>query len=144
MNASCRHTCPLVTSSPIGFGGHLGRRDGPENKRHLRRFELIIRCRYRKSFEKPEPIVAGEVFKVTIEPFATANLFAKGHRIRLDISSSNFPKYDVNPNTYAPEGRGRTTQVARNTVFCDAARPSAIRLPIVSGEAMIALKPFGK
>ena len=104
----------------------------------------IIRCRYRNSFEKPEPIVAGEVFKVTIEPFATANLFARGHRIRLDISSSNFPKYDVNPNTYAPEGRGRTTQIARNTVFCDAARPSAIRLPIVAGEAMVALKPFGK
>ncbi|TCL71403.1 CocE/NonD family hydrolase [Rhizobium sp. BK251] len=104
----------------------------------------IIRCRYRKSFEKPEPIMAGEVFKVTIEPFATANLFAKGHRIRLDISSSNFPKYDVNPNTYAPEGLGRTTEVARNTVFCDAARPSAIRLPIVSGEAMVALKPIEK
>jgi len=104
----------------------------------------IIRCRYRNSFEKPEAIVPGEVFKVTIEPFATANLFAKGHRIRLDISSSNFPKYDVNPNTYAPEGRGRTTQVARNTVFCDVARPSAIRLPIVSGEAMVALKPFAK
>ncbi|MCC2613010.1 CocE/NonD family hydrolase [Neorhizobium petrolearium] len=104
----------------------------------------IIRCRYRKSWEKPEAIVAGEVFKVTIEPFATANLFAKGHRIRLDISSSNFPKYDVNPNTYAPEGRGRTTQIARNSVFCDAARPSAIRLPIVRGEAMMALKPFAK
>ncbi len=104
----------------------------------------IIRCRYRKSFEKPEPIVAGEVFKVTIEPFATANLFAKGHRIRLDISSSNFPKYDVNPNTYAPEGRGRTTQVARNTVFCDAAKPSSIRLPIVAGDALTALPPLGK
>ena len=101
----------------------------------------IIRCRYRNSFEKPESVVAGEVFKVTIEPFATANLFARGHRIRLDISSSNFPKYDVNPNTYAPEGRGRTTNIARNTVFCDAARPSAIRLPIVSANAMVALKP---
>ncbi|WP_246617411.1 CocE/NonD family hydrolase [Rhizobium populisoli] len=121
----------------------------PPSKDHPTGYALnitdgIIRCRYRNSFEKPEPIVAGEVFKVTIEPFATANLFAKGHRIRLDISSSNFPKYDVNPNTYAPEGRGRTTQVARNTVFCDVARPSAIRLPIVSGEAMAALKPFGK
>lgn len=104
----------------------------------------IIRCRYRKSFEKPEPIVPGEVFTVTIEPFATANLFARGHRIRLDISSSNFPKYDVNPNTFAPEGMGRTTEMARNTVFCDAARPSSIRLPIVRGDAMVALKPFAK
>jgi len=104
----------------------------------------IIRCRYRNSFEKPEPVVAGEVFKVKIEPFATANLFAKGHRIRLDISSSNFPKYDINPNTCAPEGRGRTSRVARNTVFCDAARPSSIRLPIVNGAAMVALKPVKK
>jgi putative CocE/NonD family hydrolase len=102
----------------------------------------IIRCRYRNSFEKPEPIVAGDVFKVTIEPFATANLFAKGHRIRLDISSSNFPKYDVNPNTYAPEGRGRTTEVARNSVFCDTLRPSAIRLPIVGAGSIVALKPI--
>ncbi|CDZ49116.1 CocE/NonD family hydrolase [Neorhizobium galegae] len=104
----------------------------------------IIRCRYRNSFEKPEPIVKGEVFKVTIEPFATANLFAKGHRIRVDISSSNFPKYDINPNSYAPEGRGRTSQVARNTVFCDGTRASAIRLPIVGGAAMVGLKPIAK
>ncbi len=96
----------------------------------------IIRCRYRKSFEYPEPIAEGEVFKVVIEPFATANLFAKGHRIRLDISSSNFPKYDVNPNTYAPEGRGRTTKVARNTVFCDEKRPSAVSLPIIDAAMM--------
>ena len=101
----------------------------------------VIRCRYRNSWEKPEPIAAGEVFKVIIEPFATANRFAKGHRIRLDISSSNFPKYDVNPNSFAPEGRGRTTRIARNSVFCDAARPSSIRLPIVSRAA---LKPLAK
>ena len=55
----------------------------------------IFRCRYRKSWERPEPLVPGEPFRITIEPFATANLFAKGHRIRLDISSSNFPKFDV-------------------------------------------------
>lgn len=101
----------------------------------------IIRCRYRNSWEKPEPIVAGEVFKVTIEPFATANRFAKGHRIRLDISSSNFPKYDINPNSFAPEGRGRMTDVARNSVFCDASRPSSICLPVVGPTA---LKPLAR
>ena len=63
----------------------------------------IFRCRYRNGFDAPEPIGAGEVFRITITPFATANLFKKGHRIRLDISSSNFPKYDVNPNTGEPE-----------------------------------------
>ncbi len=91
----------------------------------------IFRCRYRHSFEAPSPIAPGEVFEITIEPFATANLFKKGHRIRLDISSSNFPKYDVNPNTCAPEGTGRLKQIARNTVFSDILRPSRLVLPVV-------------
>ncbi|MCA9008043.1 MAG: CocE/NonD family hydrolase, partial [Planctomycetaceae bacterium] len=95
----------------------------------------IFRCRYRKGFDAPERLQAGEVFEIRIEPFATANLFKAGHRIRLDISSSNFPKFDVNPNTGAPEGTGRTTRVARNTVFCDAARPSHVVLPIVPVES---------
>lgn len=102
----------------------------------------ILRCRYRNSWEKPEPMVPGEVYKITIEPFATANLFAKGHRIRLDVSSSNFPKYDINPNTFAPEGTGRTTQIARNTVFCDAVKASFMRLPIVPKDTLVPMVPF--
>ena len=94
----------------------------------------IFRCRYRKGWDRPEELVPDEAFRITIEPFATANFFAKGHRIRLDISSSNFPKFDVNPNTGAPEGRGRTRRIARNTVFCDAVRPSRIVLPCVPQE----------
>ena len=103
----------------------------------------IIRCRYRNSWEEPEPIAAGEVFRVRIEPFATANLFKAGHRIRLDISSSNFPKFDVNPNTGAGEGRGRTTRIARNAVYCDATRPSRVVLPIVEAGALTRLRPLG-
>ena len=103
----------------------------------------ILRCRYRHSFERPEPLVPGEVFRIVIEPFATANLFARGHRIRLDISSSNFPKYDVNPNSYEPEGEGRLKQVARNSVFCDAARPSALRLPVVPLSSLTPLHKDG-
>jgi len=100
----------------------------------------ILRCRYRKSWENPEPIVPGEVFRITIEPFATANLFAKGHRIRLDISSSNFPKFDVNPNTGEPEGMGRTRRVARNSVYCDAVHASRIILPCVPARQIRTLK----
>ncbi|MDO1583010.1 CocE/NonD family hydrolase [Rhizobium oryzicola] len=100
----------------------------------------IFRCRYRNSFESPEPLTPGETFQITIEPFATANLFRKGHRIRLDVSSSNFPKYDVNPNTYAPEGTGRVKEIARNTVFADAARPSALILPVVPVGALTPLR----
>ncbi len=103
----------------------------------------IIRCRYRNSWERPEPIEPGAVFRVRIEPFATANLFKAGHRIRLDISSSNFPKFDVNPNTGAEEGRGRTTGVARNTVYCDATRPSRVILPIVEVASLTQLRAPG-
>ena len=72
----------------------------------------------------------GEVVKIRITLFPTANLFLPGHRIRLDISSSNFPKFDVNPNTGEPEGAALRKRVAINTVFMDAARPSRVILPI--------------
>jgi putative CocE/NonD family hydrolase len=86
----------------------------------------IFRCKFRRSFETPEPVAAGEIMRLVIEPFATANLFKAGHRIRLDISSSNFPKYDVNPNTGEPAGLGRARRIARNTVHFDRDRPSRL------------------
>ena len=91
----------------------------------------ILRARYRDSWERPRPLTPGEVVEVTIEAFPTSNLFKKGHRIRVDISSSNFPHFDVNPNTGEPEGTGLTRQVARNSVFVDQARPSRVILPVV-------------
>lgn len=91
----------------------------------------ILRCRFRDSWEKPEPLVAGQVYEIRIEPFATANLFKAGHRIRLDISSSNFPKYDVNPNSGEPEATARTRRIATNSVHLGALRPSRVILPIV-------------
>jgi uncharacterized protein len=63
---------------------------------------------------------------------STANVFQIGHRVRLDISSSNFPKFDVNPNTGEPEGKARRNRIARNTVYVDAERPSLVRLPILA------------
>ncbi len=66
-----------------------------------------------------------------IRPFATANVFKRGHRIRLDVSSSNFPRFDVNPNTGEPLGRNRRMIEADNTIYHDADRPSYIVLPIV-------------
>lgn len=78
----------------------------------------IFRVRYRKGFDRPEPVARDEgAFDITITPFATANLFAKGHRLRLDISSSNFPKYDINYNTGEPEGTARGSRVARNSLY---------------------------
>ena len=95
----------------------------------------IIRARYRKSWEHPQPLVPGEPAVVEIDPFPTSNLFKRGHRIRIDISSSNFPHFDVNPNTGDPEGTGLMRQVARNTMFVDATRPSAVVFPIVPARA---------
>src|SRR5436305_916454 len=95
----------------------------------------ILRLRYRNSFEKPEPLQPGVPVVVTVEAFPTSNLFKRGHRLRLDISSSNFPHFDVNPNTGAPEGKGLSRRVARNTVFMDAHRPSHVILPLIPLQA---------
>ncbi len=91
----------------------------------------IMRARYRNSWEKPEMLTPGEAVQLTVSAFPTSNLFKKGHRIRLDVSSSNFPHFDVNPNTGAPEGRGLTRQIARNTLYVDKARPSHVILPLI-------------
>ncbi len=90
----------------------------------------IIRLRYAEDRAKPRLRCPGEVVEITVTLFPTANLFLPGHRIRLDVSSSNFPKFDVNPNTGEAEGAGRRRVVATNTVFMDAARPSRVTLQI--------------
>jgi hypothetical protein len=90
-----------------------------------------LRVRYRDSWEEPSPMLPGEVYAITIELFPTGNLFASGHRVRVDISSSNFPHFDVNPNSGEPEGAMERPRVARNRVFVDAARPSHIMLPVI-------------
>ena len=91
----------------------------------------ILRCRYRESWETPSLLAPGEACRSRSPPFPTSNLFKAGHRIRLDISSSNFPHFDVNPNTGAPEGTGLDRRVARNSVFMDAGRPSHVILPVI-------------
>jgi len=91
----------------------------------------ILRVRYRDSWEKPSLMTPGEVYKIKVEAFPTSNRFMRGHRIRLDISSSNFPHFDVNPNTGEPEARATTTRVATNRVYLDRARPSHVVLPVI-------------
>jgi putative CocE/NonD family hydrolase len=93
--------------------------------------DAILRCRYRDSWEKPSMMTPGQVYPIRVTAFPTSNLFKAGHRIRLDIASSNFPHFDVNPNTGAPEGTGLTRRVARNSVYVDASRPSHVVLPVV-------------
>ena len=73
----------------------------------------------------------GTAYEVRIDIPPTSNLFVAGHRIRVDVASSSFPKFDVNPNTGEPLGRHTHTVKARNTVFTDAAHPSRVVLPII-------------
>lgn len=93
--------------------------------------DSIIRARYRNGFEKAELMKPGNVYEFTIDMPPTANLFAKGHRIVVHLSSSNYPAYDPNANTGEPYYTGRQTVVATNTIFHGGARASYIALPIV-------------
>ena len=92
--------------------------------------DAIVRGRYRATRERAVMLTPGTVYPFTIEPFPTANVFKKGHRIRVDISSSNFPRFDVNPNTGEPLGRNRRMVTADNTVHHSARYPSHIILPL--------------
>ncbi|MFC1886329.1 CocE/NonD family hydrolase [Thermodesulfobacteriota bacterium] len=91
----------------------------------------ILRARYRDSREKAELMTPGEIYQFAIEPQPTSNIFKAGHRIRLDISSSNFPHYDINPNTGGPLGTDRAMMVAHNSIYYDADHPSHILLPVI-------------
>ncbi len=87
--------------------------------------------RYHNSLKRAELMEPGTIYEAVIHLYPTANVFARGHRIRLDISSSNFPRFDVNPNSGEPLQEHRRLQIADNTVFHDAKHPSHIVLPII-------------
>lgn len=93
--------------------------------------DSIRRGRYRDSLETPKLMVPGKPYLFTIDLWATANTFLKGHRIRLDVSSSNFPRYDVNPNTGQRIGYQTHEVIARNTIYHDRAHPSYVILPLL-------------
>jgi putative CocE/NonD family hydrolase len=94
----------------------------------------IIRARFRRSIARETLLRPGAIEPVAIKLYPTSNVFKKGHRIRLDVSSSNFPRFDLNPNTGEPLGRHRRQRVATNTIWHDAAHPSHVTLPIVPAD----------
>ncbi|EHM02452.1 hydrolase CocE/NonD family protein [Acetobacteraceae bacterium AT-5844] len=94
--------------------------------------EGVLRLRYRDDPTVPKMLEPGKPVRITVELFPTANLFKAGHRIRLDIASSEFPHYDINPQSGEPEGAWRIMRKATNTLFVDASRPSHLVLPVVS------------
>jgi uncharacterized protein len=92
--------------------------------------DSIVRARYGDSLTAPRMLVPGEPREFTIEMYPTSLVFRRGHRIRLDISSSNFPRFDVNPNTGEPLGQHRRWRAAENTIYHDGRHPSRIVLPV--------------
>jgi putative CocE/NonD family hydrolase len=93
--------------------------------------EGILRARFRQGLDKIRLLNPGETYEYDIEMTGTANVFQKGHRIRVDITSSNFPQFDRNPNTGAPLGSSAKTRVAVQTIHHGGDRVSAIILPVV-------------
>ncbi len=99
--------------------------------------DSIIPARYRNGWDRGEPMTPGTGHELEFEANAMANLFGVAHRIRVDISSSAFPHFDVNPNTGESVGRHTHTVLARNTLYMDRSHPSQIVLPVVPRPAQI-------
>ena len=91
----------------------------------------ILRATHRESLTNPTPLEPGKVYQFTIEVPPVANLFKRGHRIRIDIASSNFPRFDVNPGTVDPPWERRTVVRAENRLYHDAEHASRVTLPII-------------
>ncbi len=93
--------------------------------------EGLLRCRYRDSIEEPTLMVPGETYELTVDMWETSNVFKKGHQIRLEVSSSNFPRFDRNLNTGSQPGMDAEIAVAEQTIFHDSQRQSFLTLPII-------------
>jgi putative CocE/NonD family hydrolase len=90
-----------------------------------------VPARYRDSRQVPALLTPGEIARFTIDLWATSHVFLPGDRLRVEISSSNFPRFDRNLNTGEDAATGTRWQIARQTVFHDARYPSHIVLPII-------------
>jgi putative CocE/NonD family hydrolase len=91
----------------------------------------ILRARYRESLEKPRTMKAGEIYRLPIDAGVTSNVFLKGHRIRVEISSSNFPRFDRNLNTGKVVEDEVQLRTANQVVFHDRNNHSYIQLPMI-------------
>jgi putative CocE/NonD family hydrolase len=93
--------------------------------------DTIFRARFHSSWEKPELLEPGRVYRLELVSYPTGNLFGTGHRIRVDVSSSNYPRFDINPNTEEPLGLSTGMTEAVNAVYHEAEHPSCVVLPVI-------------
>ncbi len=110
-------TAKLVDVAPNGYAQNLT--------------EGILRLRYRNSQEKAELANPGQTYHVTVDLWATSNVFLAGHKLRLEVSSSNFPRFDRNLNTGEEQARATRMVKASNAIYHDREHPSALILPVV-------------
>lgn len=110
-------TVKLIDVRPDGYAQNLT--DG------------ILRLRYRNSMETSELMEPGEIYKVKVDAGPTSNVFLPGHRLRIEVSSSNNPRFDANPNTGADSDREKNPIKATNAILHDSEHPSAILLPVI-------------
>jgi putative CocE/NonD family hydrolase len=110
-------TGKLVDVAPDGFAQDVA--------------EGILRMRYRGSQERPEFMNPGQIYEITLDLWATSNVFLKGHTLRLEISSSNFPRFDRNLNTGEEMKFAHNSVPATNSVLHDTQHPSALVLPVM-------------
>lgn len=90
----------------------------------------IFRLRFHAGWEHEQALENGRVYRLEVHAFDISNLVACGHRLRIDVSSSNYPRFDVNPNTGKPTGDMDGMSVARNRLYCSADYPSNLRLKV--------------
>ena len=113
-------TAKLVDAAPDGFAQDLT--------------EGILRMRYRSSPEHATLMNPGQIYEITVDLWATSNVFLKGHTLRLEISSSNFPRFDRNLNTGEEIKFARTMATANNTILHDSQHPSSLLLPVMPSQ----------
>lgn len=136
-------TSPLAIAGPVKMMLHAAT-DGPDTDWMVKLIDVhpngdaypmaegMLRARFRQGLDKPELLKANQPYEFTVDMVGTAVVFQYGHRIRVDVTSSNFPQFDRNPNTGEPLGSSAKVRVAKQTLHHSAARPSHIVLPVVA------------
>jgi len=97
----------------------------------------IIKARHRNSLSGEAFLTPGQIYEFSIDLWSTAAAFAPGHAVRLSISSSNYPRFEANPNTGDPFHQHTTTQIAHQTIYHDVEHPSALILPVIGPSTSI-------
>ncbi len=133
---------PIAIAGPVKMKLHAAT-DGPDTDWMIKLVDVhpngfampisegILRAKFREGLDKMKLLTPDQVYEYEIELTGTANVFKPGHRIRVDITSSNFPQFDRNPNTGEPLGSSTKTRVARQTIHHGGPRASQIILPVV-------------